>query len=144
MLLRKYLLSERLKHHPFVVIWEAELPALSRLQWLVVGLLTYGEVAVTPPVTVVVVVAVNPVSTRSNFGFWKHKLVVTSLVLQRLVCKSFLVCHYLVRDVHWRRASWWPTMIWTPYWLTSWLYALRSSHFWGATPAHRQGWNILR
>ena len=145
MLLRKFdLLFERLEHHPFVVIWDAEFSALSGLYWLVVGLLTYGEVAITSPVSIVVIVAINLVGTRANLRLGEHELVVTGLVLQRLARKGILICHYLMRDVHgWgSRPFWRPPVIWAPLWLNSWLKALWSSP-WGAIPTHRLWGHIL-
>ena len=86
-----------------MVVTETEFPALSWLEWLVVCLLTYGEVPVTSPVSIVVIVAVNSVCSRPHLWLREHELVVSSLVLERLRLESVLVCHYLVRDIErWR------------------------------------------
>ena len=82
-----------------MVVREAELAALSRLERLVVGFLTYAEKTVISPIAVVVVIAVDTVGATAHLRLCKHKLVMAGLVKQTLALELFLVCHDLVRNV---------------------------------------------
>ena len=71
------LLFQWFVRHFLIIIIQAQFTTFSALQPFIVRFLTAMQEFVSSPISIIVVVRINSISPRPNFGLFKHELLVS-------------------------------------------------------------------